>query len=443
MKYNISGSRTLTPDGATPVRNICIILNRCGTALHLLSVLASEVGITIDRAIGAPAHGKDIVDGLNATDKIFLRKMFCMIGTPEANDGACRMAAHAMVGVEKMSLAVESARLCSLPTRESGVKAEGGKRQKREAEAKMKSRVYHVQDPAMVKHKKINMSAAGFEKGDHNGLLAHYHFRVSKDLGVGKAAAQHIPCACAPCMAQLELPWVVRVKAADQPCYASSSGCIYWPNFKMGVGEPGINDWKILSLEPKKQSDPEEEEEARAEALAGMTEMMAELIKVGGQGAFSTLDENAAGYYVVDWMSEPYTLQDDVELAEYTPAMWLKAGELVCDARYYHEVVGAKGWYTPMEASEQRDTVVRVQQVVAADLRLKPIAADNKLPSGMNKRKKELASKLGAVRLLNADHEKMLDEICRREELEHDEGEESSEDESSDEEEEDGSEEEV
>ena len=40
---------------------------RCGTAMYLLSVLASTYGIVIDRAIGAPGHGKDIVDGLNAT----------------------------------------------------------------------------------------------------------------------------------------------------------------------------------------------------------------------------------------------------------------------------------------------------------------------------------------------------------------------------------------
>ena len=44
----------------------------CGTALWLLSMLSSKFNITIDRAIGAPGHGKDVVDGLNATDKRFL-----------------------------------------------------------------------------------------------------------------------------------------------------------------------------------------------------------------------------------------------------------------------------------------------------------------------------------------------------------------------------------
>mmetsp|Transcript_48111 Transcript_48111/g.102792 ORF Transcript_48111/g.102792 Transcript_48111/m.102792 type:complete len:335 (-) Transcript_48111:136-1140(-) len=120
---------------------------RCGTAMYLLSILASTYGIVIDRAVGAPGHGKDIVDGLNATDKIFLRKAMCMIGTPEANDGEKRMAAHAMLGDAKMSLAEESRHLCSDPVRFGGVRADGGKRQKREAAAKMKERHYYVQDP--------------------------------------------------------------------------------------------------------------------------------------------------------------------------------------------------------------------------------------------------------------------------------------------------------
>ena len=100
------------------------------------------------------------------------------------------MAAHSMLGDKKMSLAQESARLCQLPERAHGVKAEGGKRKKREAAAKMQQRFYHVQDPADVKYKGIKMTAIGFEAGEHNGLIAHYNFRVHKELGKGWAAAR-------------------------------------------------------------------------------------------------------------------------------------------------------------------------------------------------------------------------------------------------------------
>jgi hypothetical protein len=51
----------------------CAKQYRCGNALYLLSVLSCKFKIVIDRAVGAPGHGKDLVDGLNATDKKFLR----------------------------------------------------------------------------------------------------------------------------------------------------------------------------------------------------------------------------------------------------------------------------------------------------------------------------------------------------------------------------------
>ena len=203
----------------------CMKQYRCGTALYLLSVLATTFGITTSRAIGAPGHGKDVVDALNATDKIFLRKKMCMIGTPEAKDGASRMAAHSMLGDAKMSLAEESQRLCSDPARFTGVKGHGGKLQKREANAPMKERHYHVQDPAKVEHTSTNRTAVGFEKGEHNGLLAHYSLHVSKELGIGKAALRRIPCACAACLVQMELEWQLGVPAEQQPCFATNTRC--------------------------------------------------------------------------------------------------------------------------------------------------------------------------------------------------------------------------
>ena len=107
-------------------------------------------------------------------------------------------------------------------------------------------------------------------------------------------------------------------------------------------------------------------------------------------------------------------MQEDVELKEYTPAIRIKAGELVCDADYYNKVPGASLWYTPTQG-EERKTKVRMQQVVAANLKLTPISPSNKLPPGMSKKNKTAATKLNAQRLDPAEHEKMLDDIHRRE----------------------------
>ena len=51
----------------------CAKQYRCATALYLLSVLCASKNVSIDRAIGAPGHGKDLVDGINAVNKQYLK----------------------------------------------------------------------------------------------------------------------------------------------------------------------------------------------------------------------------------------------------------------------------------------------------------------------------------------------------------------------------------
>ena len=48
-------------------------------------MLALQFDVVIDCAIGAPGHGKDVVDGLNAADKRYLRKAILRADHPEAN----------------------------------------------------------------------------------------------------------------------------------------------------------------------------------------------------------------------------------------------------------------------------------------------------------------------------------------------------------------------
>ena len=54
----------------------------CATALFLLSSVAFTQDIIIDWMVGAPGHGKGVVDGLNAVDKTFLRDYMSKISVP-------------------------------------------------------------------------------------------------------------------------------------------------------------------------------------------------------------------------------------------------------------------------------------------------------------------------------------------------------------------------
>ena len=77
---------------------------------------------------------------------------------------------------------------------------------------------------------------------------------------------------------------------------------------------------------PSNENDPLDVEEAKREVLEGVATRMAEEIESEGYGAVMTEDEATHGYYLVQWRSEPYALQEKTD--EF------REGELVCDATY-------------------------------------------------------------------------------------------------------------
>ena len=53
--------------------NGCAKQYRSDLDIYLMTVLSSSYGIIMDRAINAPGHGKNVVDGINAKDKLYLK----------------------------------------------------------------------------------------------------------------------------------------------------------------------------------------------------------------------------------------------------------------------------------------------------------------------------------------------------------------------------------
>ena len=58
----------------------------CALAIYLMTVLSSSYGIIMDHAINAPCHGNNVVDGLNATDKNYLKGRMELIGKLASNN---------------------------------------------------------------------------------------------------------------------------------------------------------------------------------------------------------------------------------------------------------------------------------------------------------------------------------------------------------------------
>jgi hypothetical protein len=387
----------------------CAKQYRCGTALYLLALLAVSYGIVVDWAIGAPGHGKCEVDGANAVDKRFIETKMCLIEAPDCEASSRRMSAHAMAGEALTSFAAECARICSTRERSEGVKSEM-KSKKREDSSRMKARFYHVEDQSLVRFGSVKMKAVGFQssRGEtRNGISAMYNLRADPDLGMHRIAVRRIPCACIPCIAQLQRLWLPGVTAKEQPRYSRNSQCTLFGIFD------GLNDWQIIGLSPNANSNDDEMEEAQAYALKGIETINSELVENGNYGAFSTDDPDADGYYIVQWTGDPFTLQDDL-LLESTDCIPL--GEIVCEAIFFSKIPRANRWYIPEKNlnGDSLFTTVRMKQVVAPNLLLEGLSNQNRLPNGCNTHQ---ITPLGPVRISEYQHCSVLDEIARVEEM--------------------------
>jgi hypothetical protein len=132
------------------------------------------------------------------------------------------------------------------------------------------------------------------------------------------------------------------------------------------------------------------------------------------------------GYYLVEWVDEPRTLDEDLSLVEFEPPIVLKRGERVVRAKYYNKVPQATRWYTP---STTLLTTVRLQQVLVVNLEIHPKLTTSKLPNTCNK----VSARSKGAQMINVnDNEKIVDAIARHEE--EDEDEEEAEDDNNDEE---------
>ena len=78
----------------------------------------------------------------------------------------------------------------------------------------------------------------------------------------------------------------------------------------------------------------EDEEEIYETILHGIEARMNERILIGTFGAMRMDDETTQGYYLVKWIAEPYTVQDDIIMKGVVPKQTAFDGEIICDALF-------------------------------------------------------------------------------------------------------------
>ncbi len=177
-----------------------------------------------------------------------------------------------------------------------------------------------------------------------------------------------------------------------------------WPSYE------GANDWKIVALMPKTEADKKMVRESLRCVLNALVACMSLIMREGHIGAVGTTDEKAMGYYLVKWLSKPYTLQEDTE----GMSGMIPIGSMVVDGLYFNRVQRAPLWYTPSGDT----TVVEVKYVLQTGLQLQPISMVNALPNACARVE---AMRKKAIKVLTLDHEAIMEEATKRDRLEYEE----------------------
>ena len=135
----------------------------------------------------------------------------------------------------------------------------------------------------------------------------HYHLRFDPNIGHGICVIWRIPCVCVSCTSMLDKPWISGVQSTKKARYQPVINCTYWP-----VMCPYKN-WNIIHLTPK--SIPSEAfDDIHRVVLDWISENMDSLVQSGMYGAINTDDTTTNGFYVIQFVSDPYKLKSNTKI---------------------------------------------------------------------------------------------------------------------------------
>ena len=174
------------------------------------------------------------------------------------------------------------------------------------------------------------------------GLSKHYHLCFDTKLGHGIGAICRIPFGCVGCTSILEKHWIYGITSKKKELYQPVTNCTYWPVLV------SYNTWNIIDITPK--SRPFEAfDEINKVFIDGISENMASLVQSGMYGTIKTDDNTTNGFYVIKFLSEAYTIQNNIKV----DGKVISAGELVVKAQYIFSMQENTNWYWKQQPLQQ------------------------------------------------------------------------------------------
>jgi len=224
-----------------------------------------------------------------------------------------------------------------------------------------------------------------------------YHYYCCPELGAGRVALRRVACYCTNCDLNITKKWVHGTPAEDQPRFQQINNCY----FSSLLGDE--NKWYIKTMKESSVSVKEDGDQARFDVLQHKTYTLSFYIKrgtFGAVGAIGTKEIPARhGYWIMQFTGPAYIDQE--------------TGKLMCKGIWWDEVAfGPDPWFI----LDKKEEILEVASIVMSDVDMEKVSGTNPPPAS---NKNELAQKRPR-RVSDDSHGYILDEIVRRDMLEHD-----------------------
>ena len=133
-------------------------------------------------------------------------------------------------------------------------------------------------------------------------LSKHYYIQFDNKIGHNTLEISRIPYACSEYTFMIDKPWIRGLTSQQQPCYQPVIYLNHWP--VLG----SFNKWNIITFS-QKTTTSETFEDIYQVVFNGIIDNMDSLVQYCKYGSINTTYTSTIGYYIIDFVSEEYTLQ--------------------------------------------------------------------------------------------------------------------------------------
>ena len=149
--------------------------------------------------------------------------------------------------------------------------------------------------------------------------------------------------------------------------------------------------------------------------LDGISDNMSATIHNGKYGVINTADTTTMGYYVTNYLSEPYTLQDN----KIVDKQVIKSGEFIVKAEYLSISKASTNWHWQQFGTKE-SVIIETHNTVHPCLDVSTIKYDADIPISLwNKKQAQKSVQRHPICISDADHDYNLDEIEHRDQIDY------------------------